>query len=409
MTQTNAMDDTGATTGISSNSVDNNPVRLYNDVHFRPVPACDYWPLFPLLLPELRLRVWELFLQRYRMIELDICVDEDEDNDDDDLRSRYYTERNYLGNIISGGNYSLSIEGRGYALPSPLLWVNSEARYAALKFSRVRLPFPRRNGERVLYLSPEYDVLYVWPMPEPEPRPEPRAIVLVDFLHDVKAYDHKDQGHSNYDSPSLVPAILHPTAASSFAGILRRLRSVLCVVGFRDCMRAASDQMMWPHFAQTFPLRRRGSPTGAFDWLESDPRLGVQLDLRLVALDGDPRCVARAWDKLEKAFGVERAVAKPTEAGVQPPPEGSREELAEHLHREAEHWDYMRTFYSTSILEIQRHGMIDAEMYGRMERLPSTAVGMWLFSADAFEEPQDIARFRWDLSAVRPGLLLFEY
>ncbi|KUI61478.1 hypothetical protein VP1G_08678 [Cytospora mali] len=401
------MDDTGATIELSSNPVDNNPVRLYNYVHFRPGPACDSWPLFSLLLPELRLHIWELFLQRYRMIKLGICVDEEEDNDDDDLQSHYYTERNYLGNIISGGNSSLSIEGRGYAdaaLPSPLLWVNSEARHAALKFYRVRLPFPRQNGERVLYLSPEYDVLYVRPMLEPEPRPEPRAIVLVDFLHDVKAYDHKDQGHSSYDSPSLIPAILHPTAALSFAIILSRLRSILCVVGFRGCMRAVSDQMLWPHFAQTFPLRRRGSPTGAFDWLESDPRLGVQLDLRRVALDGDPRCVARAWDKLEKAFGVER-----TKAEVQHPREGSREELAEHLRREAEHWDHMRSFYSTTILEIQRHGMIDAEMYERMERLPSTAVGMWLFRADAFKEPQDIARFCWNLSAVRPGLLLFEY
>lgn len=187
--------------------------------------------------------------------------------------------------------------------------------------------------------------------------------------------------------------------------------------------------MLWPHFAQTFPLRRRGSPIGAFDWLESDPRLGVQLDLRRVALDGDPRCLARAWEKLEKAFGVER-ISKSTndhdlsfyicpnlcwpgqlqlEAEVQHPPEGSREELAEFLRREAEDWDYMCSFYSTPDLEIQRHGMIDAEMYEKMERAPSTAVGMWLFRADAFEEPQDIARFCWNLSAARPGLLLFEY
>jgi hypothetical protein len=187
--------------------------------------------------------------------------------------------------------------------------------------------------------------------------------------------------------------------------------------------------MLWPHLAQTFPLRRRGNPTGTFDWLDSDPRLGVQLDLRRVALDNDPRRVARAWEKLEKAFGLERIAISTDDnnlsfyicpsicwpgqsqlgAEVQYLPEGSREELAEYLRREAKHWDNMRSLFSSPVMEIQRNGMIDAEMFERMEREPSTAVGLWLFRADKFEEPQDIARFCWNLSAARPGLLLFEY
>lgn len=92
---------------------DDNPVRLYKDVHFRPAhPAtCSSWALFPLLLPELRLRIWLLFLRRHRMIELGIRAS----NDEYGRQPRYYTNHKYLGNIISGRSYSLIIKGHDYA------------------------------------------------------------------------------------------------------------------------------------------------------------------------------------------------------------------------------------------------------------------------------------------------------
>lgn len=192
MDQTDAVYGTGATTEVNGNLVNNAPLTLYNDVHFKPVHTCESWAIFPRLLPELRLRVWQLFLQRHRMIELNIFADDDQDNDS---HSGYYSDLNHLGNIISGRSYSLNIKGRGYAASlSPLLRVNSEARHAALEFYRIRLPFPRQNAEQVLYLNPEHDVLYVRPEAH-YGRSPPRAVtVLVDFLHDVKAYDPKNQG-----------------------------------------------------------------------------------------------------------------------------------------------------------------------------------------------------------------------
>lgn len=238
-----------------------------------------------------------------------------------------------------------------------------------------------------------------------------------------------------YDSPDpLIPAMLHPTAALSFASVLRRLRSVFCVIGFQGSMRGTSDMMANYHFAQTIPLCRRGSPTGAFDWLESDPRLGVHLDLREVALGQNPCPLVLAWAQLEKAFGVERTSTStddndvfsfyicPTmswprprlsRAAAQRPPEGSREELAEHLRDEAKQWDRACDYFSHDLhmgqLIVPRHGiLIDAEMFEQMERAHSTAVGMWLFRAGAFDKPKDLGRFCFDLSAVRPGLLLFE-
>ena len=172
--------------------------KVYNDLHFRPAhpPTSDSWPIFPLLLPELRLRIWQCFLQRHRMIELEICAGADEDG----TQSRYDTERNHLGNIISGRGYSLLIEGRGFAASlSPLLQVSSEARHAALTFYRVHLPFPGQHGEQVLYLNPEFDVLYVRPGIRPptlSPTEVSPVAVLIDFLNDMRAYDPKDRGYA---------------------------------------------------------------------------------------------------------------------------------------------------------------------------------------------------------------------
>ncbi|ROW01880.1 hypothetical protein VMCG_05571 [Cytospora schulzeri] len=446
---------------------DDTLVKLYNDVHFRkshPV-IYDSFALFPLLPRELRLHIWLLFLQRHRMIELGIHAADATD----EQQSCYYTDRNRLGNTVSGRNYTLSIKGRGYAASlSPLLRVSKEARYIALDFYRIQLPFPRNNGEQLLFVNPDYDCLYVRSDSQPSSTPpvafppEPRAAaVLVDFLHDVRAFDPKDQGVAHLalfahylhwtlqeshtsTRPPFVPDDLNPTAATSFADILRssRLRSVFCILKFMSCMRGWNPfpSRGWrSHFAQTFPLQRRGSPAGAFDWLETDPRPGVQLDLSQVSLTRDPRSLARSWENLEKAFGVIRPEpGSETSANsnkdfsfyicptlfwppddqqlpgeeAQGPPEGSREELAGHLRQEVDHWDrkrqYIMSFDPPGIV-IPWHGtIIDAETFETMRRAPSTAIGIWLFPANAFKEPTKVPINCFDLSAVRPGLLLFD-
>lgn len=102
----------------------------------------------------------------------------------------------------------------------------------------------------------------------------------------------------------LTPETLHPTAASSFANILQyKLHSLLCVVGFRHGTRGLGEfpGPGWRcHFAQTFPLRRRGHPTGGFHWLTADPRPGVKIDLRQLPLNADPRFISRGWCHTEK-------------------------------------------------------------------------------------------------------------
>jgi hypothetical protein len=462
-------------------------VRLFNDEHFRrapPPPLFDVFLPFPRLPAELRLDIWLLLLRRHRMIEVGLYPAEDEDatmypgvHSDGAVKPRYYADRNSLGNIISSRGYTLQIECQGFATSlNPLLWVNSESRDITLNFYRVHMPFDKQQ-RTMLYLNPEYDVLCV--RPEYIPRPysvsafdEPcHATMLADFLCDIRAYDPRGQGcvftfsfppsyplylgltpfgnrlanialdkyypHIIFAEDENVlpvtPATLHPAAAAAFADILRnRLRSVFYITNFRDRMRGIPEtpiaSRMAYHFARTFPFRRRGLPVGGFDWLPTDPRPGVEFDLRQVALAGDPRHFVRCWQKMEKAFGITEP-ERVSHLYICPsldwrdrgcmgrwrdPPvlAWSRVDLDRHLEDEANDWVSKRQFASKCFpggLHIPKHGtMIDAKTFERLGSAPTTALGMWLIPAEAFKEPKNPAISLFDVSAVRPGLLLFD-
>jgi hypothetical protein len=82
-----------------------------------------------------------------------------------------------------------------------------------------------------------------------------------------------------------------------------------------------------------------------------------------------------------------------------------REDLADYLREEDEYW-----VCYTRLRGIPSHGsLVNAETFQRMESVPSTAIGMWLFPPEAFEKPKEPASSNiFDLSGSRPGLLLVE-
>jgi hypothetical protein len=244
---------------------------------------------------------------------------------------------------------------------------------------------------------------------------------------------------------SLSPANLHPAAASSFTEVLRdRIRSLLCMSNFGvsnvRAVRGCRGEDWRGHFAQTFPLHRRGRPTGAFHWLPADPRPGVEIDLRQVPVGEDPDVMARDWRRLEHAFGIteqERASREESPGRFRmyfcptqdrwpiwrPRPvctvdkEGevwSRDELAHHLKCEAERWREMclpdTGSCNPTLLKYDCRSREDVEMLEMMEQLPCTTIGMWLFPIEALTE-RKITRegtLCFDASAMKPGLFLFE-
>ena len=484
------------------------PLRLFNDVYFQrwdpPAPRhVTPWAPFARLPHELRHYVWLACLRRHRMIELDICgTPEDPDAAvHPNNHSQPYSDCNSLGNIVSGGDYVMSWSSRcqgptgGY---SPLLWVSREARQAALSFYRVQLPFFGLQRDQVLYLNPDYDVVSIRPSWDTDWYYVDPHVMLVDFLHDVRAYDRKGQGYVygssvltrqvansirldgsvahlaltpmsvDFDSEQvdsrpflLVPNHLHPIAAVSFTNILKHtLRSVLFAIHFQSCYRGPGEHE-WPlrkghgyHFAQTFPLARREDSAGAFHWLDADPRPGVDVDIRRLWLGEDPDLIVGAWQRLEKAFGITRVAEGGCDMAGDAGPRlhvcprllwpkyemqvlqqmerqattlameedeaeggesGPRAELARHLREEAAEWQQTRTRLHErfsrvcpAVVSMPRQGyVLDTETFEAMERLPCTAIGLWLFPVEALKEPIG-DELCFDLSPVRPGLFLFE-
>ena len=249
----------------------------------------------------------------------------------------------------------------------------------------------------------------------------------------------------------MTPEMLHPAAATSFADILRKLRALLCIVDFRNDSRGMGAPPLgggWrSHFAQTFPLGRRGHLTGACDWLQADPRPGVELDLRQLPIRDDPHIMLRNWQRLERLFGVTRnqqvsrendngssfrlyvcpTTSWPTqgmqrlnggetwdERDMEPEAEAvwSRDMLARYLQYEAEDWVEKRWSRTRMLLgtrispKYSSDSREEAEMFEAMEKLPCTAIGMWLFPAEAFPPPTIPQLLAFNLSTVRPSLLL---
>ncbi len=144
------------------------------------------------------------------MVEVGIRANKDEDGTaypgKIPLLSRFYDRRNHLGKRVSDRGYTLVLKsGQNFAaMFNPLLWVNSEARQVALDFYRVHLPFPGRDEDRLLYINPEYDVLYAWPAyvyrtyadGTPIASLPNVATLLVDLLCDLRAYDPRDRGYA---------------------------------------------------------------------------------------------------------------------------------------------------------------------------------------------------------------------
>jgi hypothetical protein len=191
-----------ASMSMTANMEARNP-RLFNEDFC--VRSDRRFHLFSRLPIELRLKIWDTFLEENRILHIDIQAidisdeadyDSEQDFDpeedsgseqDSQVIADFYTEKNHLGNIRSGMLYSLSLGD--YHRESPLLQVNSEARAAALAFYRVHLPCWPAGDSPILYYNPEFDPLHV-EITDSKRRKTPPEL-LADVFHDCIAYDPK--------------------------------------------------------------------------------------------------------------------------------------------------------------------------------------------------------------------------
>lgn len=173
-------------------------VPILNDTYpagDTPAGGSPTFPFFARFPPEIRLKIWQSFLQRRRIIQLELAAARRGGSGDDE-RAPPYTTRNELGRVLSGDEFHPFL----HTLPPRcrLLEVCHEARQAALDFLRVRLPCHTRSQLAqfhgtaeparpiVIYLNPEWDFLFITRYGSGK--------FLADFLHDFRAHDPKSRG-----------------------------------------------------------------------------------------------------------------------------------------------------------------------------------------------------------------------
>ncbi|KAI0597523.1 hypothetical protein F4775DRAFT_593216 [Biscogniauxia sp. FL1348] len=265
------------------------------------------FPLFPQLPTELRLKIWQLSLERQRLIKvhlisraiMDLLIaHRNEEPDSHDKNSPYCA-------IVDGT-----------PMRSKLLRVCVEARQQALAFYRVRIPcrFASGNGFSLdettapgtLYFNPEHDFLHV----------SQQTHEFARFVYDLRTrHDPRHVGLRNLavDSTGLTgscglclldPGRLEPGPRAELAATLQHLREVFFV-----SVQAAGRQTHGVlggaptnefAFNRAFPVMAAPAP---FERLARDPR-PIADHLRRVLVNSDPRPMLRDWRRLLASFGV---------------------------------------------------------------------------------------------------------
>ncbi|KAH9906554.1 hypothetical protein F4778DRAFT_726560 [Xylariomycetidae sp. FL2044] len=290
---------------------------------------------FSRLPTELRLKIWTASLQRHRIVKVSLKTYPrgDVEGDSDHVES-LYSQKNSLGNTISGGRYIVTYEGTKSNRIS-LLAVNAEARQAALEFYRVQFPCytfrsliaqwrerPRDRSMRpedrlVLYFNPEYDFL----------DNDSFSDEFTYFLYDIKAYDPKRIGLLNLATTKMLNMTSlgdiptpPPQAIESLRDTVQNLQRMvlICLLPLYRRDPEHPKRARRVYYTRSLPLY---SSMESFDWHDRDPRpLDIDVTsfsiLRHFDLPGylyhpvHPVADARTgWQQFEATLGVRRGSA----------------------------------------------------------------------------------------------------
>ncbi|CAK7210506.1 hypothetical protein SEUCBS140593_000847 [Sporothrix eucalyptigena] len=337
-----------------------------------------------MLPPEIRVGIWHSYLQSYRIVGIDLHAEPDVGPDDGDSASQLleapplYSERNKLGNVVSGQNYRLVL-GPQHQL-NPLLRVSAEARAVALGFYRLKIPCssrrrPAHDGhdhDRQVYISPEFDFVHV------QLGPGADSVVTVYVLRLLGNGDA-----SRFQLPH-DPRLVAPQALDAFTSTLINLQTLYFYI------RADTARTMTSELIADRIRYNRGVPIEARCYedvviLGNDPRR-IEHDLRLVCVGDDPRASLWVWQEMVRAFGIAGAATADVRfllTSTIPSTAGGRAirsygDVKTYVQAEERHWQAL--FNETTGLF---RGMVNPDTPEQVADAVY-AVGFWLVDADAF-------------------------
>ncbi|KAF7916888.1 hypothetical protein EAE99_009513 [Botrytis elliptica] len=447
---------------------------LFNDLHFvsakenEPSVKITSFHQFSILPKEIRLRIWLLALQpRPRFISIHIHLTTLDQTEIQHIQSQMYTTRNSMGNIISGSYYELAIhESAANQMSNTIFSTSKESRWVALDYFCLRLPLANNRHIRV---NPDHDVLFF------HPGHDIRDInMIAAILHDIKAYDPRDQGlkHLAILGDTLFPdkqpftgevgncgsnrpidstsagvaekiALSHPIAQASLTDILgTKLRTLWCVQKMYTRTRVYGPGIFdrpvgMPQWMETLPmlppLSRLGISYLNFEWIENDPR-PIEADIGNMPFFKDPRRYLHSWKAIEEALGVRHVtpfrvfacvfseLAPAGITGHMTQPTGVelrlRQLVESNRQMEKDEWERAINYWVNLMRPLSESAFDESWFRERnvmVDRDDMTAIGMWLFPAEAFGRVHDhnfaevyhSCKMRAN-SSVTPGLALNE-
>lgn len=372
---------------------------------------------FGCLPKELRLQIWEAAVPRERLIRIYLRLP---DTPAESPPPRYL-EKNHLGKPISGPRYRATVGG--HETNSKFLRVNKEARDVALAIYRIQMPLfvmtpgPDPSGSMTLYLSPEHDMFHI-------EADAPVKETLVDFFWDMKAYDPKGVGllKMAIDLQGLCNNDLQYLKRSDLLLIRQRDALVETLTQLREVWFVYIQvQMSWMvnggHLALRMPVMISSSMSyntetqmttsssnipfassvSTFDRIGRDPRKLAEGDLARLDMGSlDPRELIWRWKRLLRTWGIRH----------EPQHVDYRLLMAQRAVVSARPWPIDTVADANKLLTIQHGKCGEPGAVTRTEgprgeedgcRGKATAVGYWLFPADALGSVADDNRKLQDM------------
>lgn len=385
------------------------PLPIFNASHMPPMSEGMFQP-FARLPKEIRLQIWQRFLERQRIIS--VTLEECTDKHREPISHSSIPETRPRPS--NGKQYQATVTSRQFL--SVLFRVSHEARTAALHFYRVHIPCRCESGatqmETTLYFNPEHDFLKITSK-------RPTKKTLVGFLRDLKFHDPRNVGLLNLamdlndlnanDLHELQPGDLTASELEAFVATMSQLREVffVCIAGTGRIISGplngllGSDASLF-EFQRSYPIATR---TAFFQRLQRDPR---NIDLqRVFSGTSDPRNMVFTWQRLLQSWNISHANSVSYKFMLTHAPLGKYEsctnlQVAEGwIRREHQMWLDVQNQNRGYIKKTK--GRFPLEDSEDLQRAVKPAFGFWLFPLDALGQiPKDVA----GTSIFRPKRML---